>query len=75
MSKTMYRLPDSTITFNRRIYLRAWHKMAKPIATATNSRLTGFNPGLQFTTNDKLKYNWQLDWYVACMLSKALTHS
>jgi hypothetical protein len=71
--KTMYRLPDGSITFNYRRYSSAWKRISQPIEKATNSRLIGFNPGLSLVTKEKPPYFWELDWYAACLLAKALS--
>jgi len=66
------RMPDGKLTNNRREYLRAWYKVARPIEKATETKLTAFDPDFQFSTA-MFGYTFRMGAYEARMMSLALT--
>jgi hypothetical protein len=46
------RLPDGKFTKNRKEYVEAWEKIAKPITQMTGWVFSGFDPDLMFSPRD-----------------------
>jgi len=77
MSKTarkeVYRLPNNKYTTSAGRYCRAYHKLAKPIAKATDTRLAAFDKGIQMHYTDTGGFAFSLPSDTAIKLYKALT--
>lgn len=75
MAKRVWRLPNDILTENIEEYLVAWHKLAAPIAEATNTELCGFNPDLVLREKTKHARTVSLPTWFAKSLSATINYA